>query len=399
MNYKINLACCCSLLTTVFVSCQREEFFNKPVDSTSISFSLKEDSIEDNFKVKFAQVLEYALASNEELRKFIKKEAKEKVDGDYNIPVGLILGSDINGSVFEQIIAESAIAHSLFFSESQTVASEIDAIIDEVLKYNDLNIAIPIHINKWQTKKFVPITAVLTSDFDEENSTVIQGFNSSGEVVWLDAKTDPVDAVVVVGNSERGYVLNGEFVRFTPDSNEVFTAECPPYPLSIRDPELARSWQIEAFRFDDLRAVESWSAGAPEINIYVAQPCNAQISYYQSVEPPKDEDIMNIWWPQQLHVVHFVNDSETSTEAFTKEMEVIIKFLEVDGGTTIDELVTYEFVYYGTKSITIPRDANGENLGHYFLTKDMIGEQLLEFAPISTQGGFQVRISGVPFQQ
>ncbi|MBP9883595.1 MAG: hypothetical protein KBF32_09345 [Chitinophagales bacterium] len=400
MGKEIALILLLLAIFSLFISCERDQYLNHTQNSNHLPVILKEDIVEqDNFKVKFAQVLAYGLASNEELRKFIKAQAKLKVDGDYDIPVGLLLGVDINGTSFEEIIAENAIAHSILFSELGTESAEIDTIIAKILKFSDLNIAVPIHINKWQTKKFIPITAVLTTENNGENSNVIQGFNSNGEVIWLDSKTDPVDPVVVVGNNERGYVLNGEFIRFAKDSNEnVFASECPPYPLQFRDHDLTRSWQFEAFRFDDLRAVEDWAAGAPEINIYVAQPCNAQISYYESVEPPKDEDIMGKWWYHQLHIVDFLNDNETSPGGFTKEMEVIIKFLEVDGNITIDELATYEFVYYGTKTITIPRDGNGNSLGHYFLTKDKFGNQQFEFVPSSSAAGFQVMISGVPIQ-
>ena len=77
MGKEIALILLLLAIFSLFISCERDQYLNHTQNSNHLPVILKEDIVEqDNFKVKFAQVLAYGLASNEELRKFIKAQAK-----------------------------------------------------------------------------------------------------------------------------------------------------------------------------------------------------------------------------------------------------------------------------------------------------------------------------------
>jgi hypothetical protein len=202
---------------------------NKTTTSLRIS-GLQTDL--DLLTVKFTKALAASLG-NEEIRVFLKLEAQKKFDGDFDILFSKSKDLSLNNKKITDILVES----------KEITASELQ----EVMRLNfKLNIAIPINIEKWDTKNQAPLVTFIPSDYVENKTPTFLGFDFKGEQYLIDAIKEPNVPIIVVGSNERmDYKVStntGKNLRTSGNYERVEWIRCP-----------------------NLSNIEGWANGAPEI--------------------------------------------------------------------------------------------------------------------------------------
>ncbi|MBB3842399.1 hypothetical protein FHS57_006430 [Runella defluvii] len=282
--------------------------------TTSVRISSSETEL-DLLTVKFTKALAKSL-KNEEVRGFLKLEAQKKFDGDFDILFSKSKDLSLSNKKITDILIESR----------EITASELQ----ELMRLNfKLNIAIPINIEKWDTKNQAPLVTFIPSDYVENETITFLGFDFKGEQYLIDAIEEPNVPVIVVGSNERmDYKVStniGRNLRTSGNYERVEWIRCP-----------------------NLSNIEGWANGAPEIRfdgvIYniggasAMQACS-NIEYVPSRSHAKDGYTLASWTATQ-NLFRWYFDTSHGPNYYIQTFEV-----DNSGSTqTTNVSVTYQGV-------------------------------------------------------
>lgn len=257
------------------------------------------------------------------MREFIKTEALQKFDGDYNVLYHYIRDQSVNGTSVESALraTESANGTSLL-KNIESVSEEIPL----------LNFSVPVNIENWHTNDFIPLVVIKPTGYDDQKTEKVKAYDYQGNVHWLDANEEPEVPVIVVGLNERMTVneMGNLTFRdgFNPNDlidpskvvedgpNHDFEVPCPECNDgennggggggggSSGDTNWCRENQsreyLKAINCKDIGAYEDWVAGAPEIRVKIFTPIFGVNSLQEVVniliEPSKRADVNDQWW-------------------------------------------------------------------------------------------------------
>lgn len=181
-------------ITMLFQQCQ-DHLVNQPEDIIP-----QELSSRDKVTADLAQRLARAMEDSG-VREFIKNNANQKFDGDYNF------------LIHEKMESSSAIASGriltlkdiLFPNYGESGRSKIESYLDSLKKYYPLlQISIPKISNNssetWDAQTEKPLVAFIPSNLE---TGIIEAFDASGKKYQLSALEEPNQLVIVIGENER----------------------------------------------------------------------------------------------------------------------------------------------------------------------------------------------------
>jgi hypothetical protein len=164
--------------------------------SSNASYQQINDAIED-FAVIIAKSLE-----DKEFREFLKAEAMNKFDGDFDILYSLVKDKTTKSGK-SLSVRVSEIAGEVKKSTGTKFKTEFTNVEELINKIPKLQIAIPINSEKWNTDNFVPPVACLNSELKNKAVTQVKAYDNKGNVIMLDKKNKPDYPVVVISINER----------------------------------------------------------------------------------------------------------------------------------------------------------------------------------------------------
>ena len=167
-----------------------------------------------------------ALSLNDiNVRRSIKEETMQKIDGDYDILLKDFKEKSLQGQEqsFKKQMATALAYDRLEVNYLEKLASfdmekfELEKeknieLFDRFIDNNrQIQIAVPVHCADWNIETTIPVVVFQRANYDEQQEN-IEGFNSLGERIELDNKVAPDFPVVVVNLNERsdpdGNLLN-----------------------------------------------------------------------------------------------------------------------------------------------------------------------------------------------
>lgn len=186
-----------AILLSSIIACREESLSNRDAQLQAQQNLLDVKSV---YKQEFSIALAKALASNADLRDFIKKEALKKFDNDYDILYQMVKDQKVGGKIFKDIIAEQ-------YDKKENL---------EALErlYPTLTIFVPelpmdsFSAEKWNSRTEIPQVAYT---LDTTNDTPI--VNEKGEEYFLEAKYTPSFPIVVVKENERVKISTNNSIR------------------------------------------------------------------------------------------------------------------------------------------------------------------------------------------
>lgn len=170
-----------------FISCKKEEQFTRQIPQLEVeSYSAKSVNSEvSKFAINVSKALE-----NSDFRNFIKEEALKQFDGEYNVLYQFVKESRVNGKrVIDLLQPEVTGSNEIF-----------DSLL---IKVPNIQIAVPVNIEKWNSSTEIPWVIYLPVDFDDSIEQNVIAFKSDGSTITLNSKTPPDFPVVVVSVSQR----------------------------------------------------------------------------------------------------------------------------------------------------------------------------------------------------
>ncbi|WP_367331979.1 hypothetical protein [Sphingobacterium multivorum] len=182
-----------AILLSSIIACKRD----------NLSSESNQQQVEQNFldtksvyKQEFSKAFAKALASNSELRAFIKKEALKKFDQDYDILYQMVKEEIIGDKKFKDIIAEQY--------EKKENLNELDRL------YPTLTIFVPkLPMNSFSAEKWNTQTEIPQVAYTLNTTANVPIVNEKGEEYILEAKYTPSFPVVVIKENEVVKVSSG----------------------------------------------------------------------------------------------------------------------------------------------------------------------------------------------
>lgn len=225
-KYFIMLITMCFL----FVSCSKERINHQVHESDGITTVNFSELVPDEYKAElianYAQLLASSI-SNSDLKELIKNKAQERFDGDYDILVSTLHGPETRATLnVTSLFAASNV-------QTRSGVLNVEDLVEEVqTRFPNLQVAVPVHCEEWDTEKYTPLVAFLPYDYDEDTYTEIEAYDTNGNIHMLSLEEEPNVPVIVVSISERvddeGNLMDA--------ANEVYESHCvatratPPVP-------------------------------------------------------------------------------------------------------------------------------------------------------------------------
>lgn len=187
-------------LFLTIISCTKEEH----LETAELNQTQDRALLEKNKLIKDYASLLASSIENENLRSAIKQEAQQKFDGDYDILVT---------TLEEKVLPNEAISvkellttpnPSSFRSGNGSTPEKDQALLDKVkATFPNLQVAVPVHCDDWDTKNYTPLVAFLPLDYNEATTQFITAFDNDGNEHRLSIDEMPENPVIVVSISER----------------------------------------------------------------------------------------------------------------------------------------------------------------------------------------------------
>lgn len=302
---------------------------------------------------RFARALASAI-TEKEVRMLIKEEANRQFDGDYDILFRKLKDEQTgNGKVLNVLARHlSALEKNPSFANPENELNSLSA--DVPL----LNIAVPIHMDKWDAAQYTPLVAVVPSNFDEKTTERVKAFDQHGKVTWLSVKAMPDMPVIVVGLNERVVYEDGTFAMkdYLVDENMVHYVMPDELVLEPGDggggggggsTGTSSSWTcridgktdyLTGMWFKDISEYEAWILGKPEVVLKIKNPYNqGEIGHHRYKEERSKFD--NTWFNTNSYLypwdINMVSDA------------VGYLWYEDDGGFEIEIEQTINYKVFG----------------------------------------------------
>jgi len=183
-----------AILLSSIIACKKDNLSTESNQKQTEQNLLDAKSV---YKQEFSKAFAKALASNSELRSFIKNEALKKFDQDYDILYQMVKDEMIGDKKFKDIIAEQY--------EKKENLNELDRL------YPTLTIFVPkLPMNSFSAEKWNTQTEIPQVAYTLNTTSNVPIVNEKGEEYILEAKYIPSFPVVVIKENEVVKVSSGE---------------------------------------------------------------------------------------------------------------------------------------------------------------------------------------------
>jgi len=159
----------------------------------------------DQARIQFAQTLSLAM-SNTAVRNFLKTEAALQFDQDYDVLYQVVKNKQVSpGQTFASLLisyAPSTIQNKTSFFNTDLCQ------LDPLLNISFPELANNIKVESWNTGSYVPLVAVVETTFDDQSTSNVKAYNSTGSLTSLSTSCRAYVSGSVVGPSERVMAVN-----------------------------------------------------------------------------------------------------------------------------------------------------------------------------------------------
>jgi len=136
----------------------------------------------DQARIQFAQTLSLAM-SNTAVRNFLKTEAALQFDQDYDVLYQVVKNKQVSpGQTFASLLisyAPSTIQNKTSFFNTDLCQ------LDPLLNISFPELANNIKVESWNTGSYVPLVAVIETTFDDQSTSNVKAYNSTGSLTSL----------------------------------------------------------------------------------------------------------------------------------------------------------------------------------------------------------------------
>lgn len=228
-----------------------------------------------------AKALGVAVRKNAGMRAMIKAESLKRFDGDVDFL--------ISEAIDKPVIVTDEEIDTKGISETQTFGSLISCYLEDSVKagenlleilrteYPDLQVAIPIHAEEWDTENYTPVVVFVPEDYHDMVTETVPGYDSTGNYVEVDALHEPDVPVIVLSHNER-MAFAGDEGQTTGRS---ITTPLPPTGLTatISNTSIILTWNYSS----DCTGFSIWRHGPSDTGfIELTHVPSTDLGYYDT---------------------------------------------------------------------------------------------------------------------
>ena len=134
------------------------------------------------------------------MREYVKSEALVDIDGENNMLYELVKFQPVG----ERSFANHLVANLPSRDTPKNARQNAEAFFSEQFEEMPLlSIGVPVHLDEWDAKTFVPLVAVELSDYDDQVSQYVRAYDAAGELHLLTLEEAPDVPTVVIRMNER----------------------------------------------------------------------------------------------------------------------------------------------------------------------------------------------------
>ena len=248
-------------LALCIFSCDRESNLQElpqPLNGSNAATNIQLESV--------AKKLAKTFGENASMRTLLKAEALKKSDGDYDVLYSNFVQKSDN---FGQLMKRNS-------STQESIGVDMNAVLQDI---PNLNISVPVNIEKWNTTDFSPLVLYIPAGYNERSgSQELRAFDKNGNVHILDAKKAPDFPVIVVGPSERvakdGKIKSNLVDLTLPSTKQQLAAKGKPTDAITNMRTNLQTEHLRGMMMRDVSYYESWFLGDPEVHLRILAPVN-----------------------------------------------------------------------------------------------------------------------------
>jgi len=263
--FKNSFVFCLTAVLLINISCNKEETItpNNLEEVTNQSYGEKVDHL--------AQSLA-KLVKDPATRSFIKAQAQQQFDGDYNFLIKDALNQEmVDGSSFLSQM-----------ERNKTI--NIETLVAENPK---LQIAVPVNCDAWDVENKIPLVTFM--DERGEDVAEVKAYDAAGNVTMLSTKEAPDFPVIVISLNER---VNEEGVI----KQGILEVDDQGYAeTTIVGKSMTPRFQVYKYKLSNLQ--ESWISGKPEVRCKVYNNQTGEQWVTHSAKPKRKTNTwFNVSW-------------------------------------------------------------------------------------------------------
>lgn len=168
----------------------------RPSNQDDLLYEGMEITYVDSLVDMYSKVLSKSL-NNNELRMIVKNMALTMFDGDYDILCTELQNVRLNstGRTVAELMAASY--SSIFQGSGADFLDEVNNSLP------NLQVAVPIHIDRWNPVGYVPFVVPLPLELNDRDNVMLEGYDRNLAIIHVSSLNEPDFPVIVVGISER----------------------------------------------------------------------------------------------------------------------------------------------------------------------------------------------------
>jgi len=187
--------------SVTFSACQQDEVDTLPKAEIEAFVTGDVSSIKDYLATEVARTIAFNISSHG-VKNFIKNEALDKFDGDYNFLVSTALGKSIE---LEGSSSDGSFTFADLLHQGSPYERSQFNIVDSIEKYYPLMQVMvtqltPNMVKEWDIESHSPLVGFIPSGKDPKK---YPSFDTAGNIVELDAAIAPDQLVVLINENER----------------------------------------------------------------------------------------------------------------------------------------------------------------------------------------------------
>lgn len=284
------------ILSTLFVNCEKKESIGQDLtisidENDALSVTLKNEMIE-----KYALILAHSMSENE-LRSTIKSEAQLMFDGDYSILTKTLDNKLLPkiGITVNKYLASSYSKTMLKSDGAELVNLSGEEFLERIKKVlPNLQVAVPIHCDEWDTDSHIPLVAFLPYDFNEHTAKVITAYDIQGNKHKLSLGEEPTEPVIVVSRSER-VDENGEMIGLDTEYYDI-SSQNSVTPSNSHKSEPAAPVSLNIIHGDSRQVILEWADVANETSYEVWRKHSGEYQFHKfATTGQNDNGYINSW--------------------------------------------------------------------------------------------------------
>lgn len=326
------------------------------------------------------------IVQDENIREFIRNEANQQKDGDFDILFAEVLDKSITTTTLRS--SGNTLRECLKNNNGITKSANYNVNIEELLnniekKHPLLQISIPnMETASWENiiSNNAPfLVAYLSEDYDDMSGDPIPAYDQSGYIHMLDGEKAPQEPVIVISESERIFsvarslkdeykdydiiyetpeylYLKKEFID-SPSINNGKETSSNNHTLRATLSDRAANpnawdyiWKAQIAGDDDY---ESWAKGRPEISVI--------ISFWENKLPKKEIRYSDKPWAN--HNIRILNSEIIKWDPNVLGKYIAYSWREEDGGDN-DKKVTIEIPSSEINGVKFPKSSYTFNIGN-----------------------------------